>query len=349
VPVTVIIGGQFGSEGKGKVAHYFAKQKQATVALRVGGSNSGHTVIDETGAARIFRVLPTAAILNNVVCVLGAGSYIDVELLLEEAAVAGLKSDRLLIDPNAYVVNAEHKNLEREWKLGQQIGSTLSGTGAAVIDRIRRRSDDYLACKDKRLREFVSDEPIRSFLRRRLQRGENVIVEGTQGFGLSLLHSPHYPKVTSRDTTAAAFIAEAGLSPLDVDDIVMVLRAFPIRVAGDSGLLANEIDWNTVTLEGGWKTAVIERTSVTKQVRRVARFDPKIVLAAIEANLPTQIVLNHADYFDARSIELGRITGRIADSARNIESQIGAKINLLGLGPKLLTIFNDSSKELLSA
>jgi adenylosuccinate synthase len=343
VPVTVIIGGQFGSEGKGKVAHHFAKQKRATVAIRVGGSNSGHTVIDKSGAARVFRVLPTAAILENVICVLGAGSYIDIDLLLEEAALAGLRSDRLLIDPNAYVVSAEHKNLEREWKLGQRIGSTLSGTGAAVIDRIRRRSDNYLAVKDKRLSEFVSDEPVRSFLRRRLQRGENVIVEGTQGFGLSLLHSPFYPKVTSRDTTASGFIAEAGLSPLDVDDVVMVLRAFPIRVAGDSGPLANEIDWNTITNEGGWETPLVERTSVTKQVRRVARFDPTVVLAAIETNLPTQIVLNHVDYFDAQGSALGKITANIVESVQRIEREMNAKVDLVGLDPSSLVRFENAS------
>ena len=56
MPVTVIVGGQFGSEGKGKVAHYLAPQQHAAIAVRVGGSNSGHTAIDKSGAPRVFRV-----------------------------------------------------------------------------------------------------------------------------------------------------------------------------------------------------------------------------------------------------------------------------------------------------
>ena len=69
MPVTVIVGGQFGSEGKGKVAHFFAREMGACAAIRVGGPNSGHTVISEKGPI-IFKQLPTAAILPDVQCVL---------------------------------------------------------------------------------------------------------------------------------------------------------------------------------------------------------------------------------------------------------------------------------------
>ena len=72
MPVSVIVGGQFGSEGKGKVAHYLAREQHATIAVRVGGSNSGHTAIDKFGVPRVFRVLPTPALLDDVTCVLGA-------------------------------------------------------------------------------------------------------------------------------------------------------------------------------------------------------------------------------------------------------------------------------------
>jgi adenylosuccinate synthase len=81
MPVTVVVGGQFGSEGKGKVAHFLAQETGASVAVRVGGSNSGHTVIDQSDTPIIFQQLPTAAILPNVTCVIGAGSYINPEIL----------------------------------------------------------------------------------------------------------------------------------------------------------------------------------------------------------------------------------------------------------------------------
>jgi adenylosuccinate synthase len=332
--VTVIVGGQFGSEGKGKVADYFARERHATIAIRVGGSNSGHTVIDKTGTARVFRVIPTPSLIGHVVCVLGAGTYIDVEVLLSEIEVARLPPDRLLIDPNAYVISEEHKRIESGSGLGDRIGSTQSGTGAAVLDRVARRSSAHLAQHDPQLRKFV--RPVTPVLRAALDRGESIIIEGTQGFGLSLLHARDYPKATSRDTTAAAFVAEAGLSPFDVSEIVLVTRAFPIRVPGESGPLPNEIDWNTLGREGGWEPPPIEYTSVTGKVRRVARFHPAIVLEAINVNQPTKIVLNHVDYFDNTSRHTRTITQKIEEKVSHIETLLNRRFDLIGLGADTL-------------
>ena len=334
MPVTVVVGGQFGSEGKGKVAHYIAREHRSTVAIRVGGSNSGHTAIDRQGIPRVFRVLPTPALLDGVMCVLGAGAYIDVDVLLSEMKIAALPTERLAIDPNAYVITADHKRTEAQSGLRERIGSTQSGTGAAVADRISRHSSANLAQHDPRLQKFL--RPTRPFLRSTLNRGEHVIIEGTQGFGLSLLHSRYYPKATSRDTTAAAFVAEAGLSPLDVREIILVLRAFPIRVPGDSGYFPHEIDWETVAREGGWDTSLIERTSVTDQIRRVARFDPQIPLEAMEVNCPTKVVLNHADYFDLNSHRQSRATDKVMAAVSNIEESLGRKIDFIGLGHSTL-------------
>lgn len=336
MPVTVIVGGQFGSEGKGKVAHYLAREQRATIAVRVGGSNSGHTVIDNAGLPRVFRVLPTPALLDGTICVLGAGTYIDVDVLNAEIKIARLPPERLLIDPNAYVITDEHKHTENRWGLRERIGSTGSGTGAAAVDRIARLSAANLAQHDARLAPYMR-QPARSFLRSALNRNERVIVEGTQGFGLSVLHSPYYPKATSRDTSAAAFVSEAGLSPLDVDRVVLVIRAFPIRVPGESGDLPNEINWRTVTAEAGWPFPLTERTSVTDQTRRVGRFHAEIVHGAIEANSPTHIVLNHADYFDYNSHQLQRLTAKVIEQIMRIDCQLlNRKLALIGIGPDLL-------------
>jgi adenylosuccinate synthase len=96
--VTVVVGGQFGSEGKGKVAQYLASEQRAAAVVRVGGSNSGHTGFATDGERHVLRQLPTAALLPDVLCVLGPGSYIDADLLLAEIARTGLDSSRLLID-----------------------------------------------------------------------------------------------------------------------------------------------------------------------------------------------------------------------------------------------------------
>ena len=195
MPVSVIVGGQFGSEGKGKVAHEFARMRNASVAVRVGGSNSGHTVIDPDGIARIFRHLPTAAILPDVTCVIGAGAYLDVDVLLAELDIAGLSDDRLIIDPNAVVITERNKEAEKGSGLREKIGSTASGTGAAVVSRVSRDCSVRFAKDDPRLSgRFVGSAS--KFLRERLNANERIILEGTQGFGLSVLHSEHYPYVS---------------------------------------------------------------------------------------------------------------------------------------------------------
>jgi adenylosuccinate synthase len=299
MPVTVVVGGQFGGEGKGKVAHFLAQEMGAKAAVRVGGSNSGHTVINPSGNALILRQLPTPSILPDVMCILGAGSYIDIDILFAEIALTGLPANSLLIDPNAVVVTEDEINVEKNSPLRNLIGSTQSGTGAAVVRRISRDGTARLAKNDDRLKQFV--QPVVPYMRDILSKGERIVIEGTQGFGLSLLHSPYYPYATSRDTSAAAFVSEAGLSPLDVDDIILVIRTHPIRVGGNSGPLLNEIDWETVSQESNGEKNLLELTSVTKTMRRVARFDADIVIKAIEVNNPSRIVLNHLDYIDCSS------------------------------------------------
>jgi adenylosuccinate synthase len=336
MPVTVIVGGQYGSEGKGKVAHWLARERLASVVVRTGGPNAGHTVEDVPNHPVVLRQLPTASFLSDVMCVLGPGSYIDPDLLLDEVSRTGLSPDRLLIDPNATVITEDDKTSERNSSLRSSIGSTQSGTGAAVMKRIERRASTELAKNDVRLHPFIA--PVAPVLRSQLSCGRRVILEGTQGFGLSLLHSPTYPYVTSRDTTAAAFVSEVGLSPLDVDEVVMVLRAFPIRVSGNSGPLHNEVDWSVVTAQSGAPEEIIEYTSVTKAVRRVARFDPEVVRNSIEVNAPTHIVLNHLDYVDFTC----RIENRPSDSAlefvERVESLIGRGVDYLGFNASSLFV-----------
>lgn len=331
MPVTVVVGGQFGSEGKGKVAHYLAKEMQASYVVRCGGSNSGHTVIDDNGTARVFRHLPTAAILPNVKLALCAGSYIDVEVLLKEIEDTAITPDRLIIDSEAVIITQDCKDMESASGLVQAIGSTGSGTGAAVAARVQRA--DVTFAKDVlALHPYIAD--VTMTLRNSLDKKERIVIEGTQGFGLSPLHSRFFPKVTSRDTTAGAFVAEAGLSPLDVDDIALVIRAFPIRVAGDSGPLEHEISWDILTKEGNHPAPIHEYTTVTKKLRRVARFDPKTVKRAIAINKPTKIFLNHMDYV---LHDMHGNQEKLTTVLDGLEASIHRRIDFIGFSPKDLS------------
>jgi adenylosuccinate synthase len=337
MPVTVVVGGQFGSEGKGKVAHALALERRATVAIRVGGPNSGHTVIHR-GEAIVLRQLPTASIIPGVLCVIPAGGYVLVDILKEEMKRVQLDEQRLVVDPNAVLITRRDVTDEQAASLASRIGSTESGTGAAVVARAGRTGGVALAKDSPVLKPFV--KPVGPIVRARLDGQERVLIEGTQGFGLSLLHSPFYPFVTSRDTTAAGFVSEAGLSPLDVDDITLVLRAFPIRVAGNSGPLPNEIDWDELTRNSGNPFGVREFTSVTNKLRRVAYFDASVVRLAITHNRPSKIVLNHLDYVDSRCAIEGRLTPRASSFVREIEDQLGASVSHVGFGRDHLLAIN---------
>lgn len=343
MPATVIVGGQFGSEGKGKVAQFWADRSSARAAVRVGGSNSGHTTIGTPQAQRrVLRQLPTAAVLPNVICVLPPGSYIDPEILLREVGEVGLPPGRLVIDPKAMLITPDDIDAEQRGDLVARIGSTASGTGAAVARRIARPANAYLASGHPDLQPYLA--PSAEILRDLLDRGERIVLEGTQGFGLSLLHSPHYPKATSRDTTAAGVLSETGLSPRDVDEVVLVCRAFPIRVAGDSGPFgAPELDWGTIAAEGGHPKPISEFTSVTGRLRRVARFDPTVVREAIRVNRPDKIVLNHVDYLDSDCCAES-VTPRMSEFVSSVSAEIGQSIDLVGVGPDDLLRFDSARR-----
>jgi len=330
--VTVVIGGQYGSEGKGRVAQFLALRDHAAAVVRVGGPNSGHTGISRAGTRIVLRQLPTAALSENADCMMGPGSYVDPELLFREIELTGIEPSRVLVDANAMVVSTVDREAEQAAELTSRIGSTASGTGAAVIRRIQRGEETALARDIASLAPYVGDTTAK--LRALLDRGARVVVEGTQGFGLSLLHTPYYPYATSRDTSAAGAVSEAGLSPRDVDGIAMVIRAYPIRVAGNSGPLTDETTWEAVTLSSQSADRLEEFTSVTGRLRRIAEFDPEIVRRAIAVNSPTEIFLNHVDYVDAVCRTTGHFTPRARAFVTRTGRDIGWPIAYAGIGPE---------------
>jgi adenylosuccinate synthase len=328
MPISIVVGGQFGSEGKGKVAHWLAARRDARLAIRVGGPNSGHTVVAQDGQRRVLRQLPTPLLHRGIAGVIASGAYLDLPTLLEEIADVGATPDRLRIDGFAVIVEDEHKRLEAE-SLVRRIASTGSGTGEALSNRVRRVEELRFARDVPALAPFLADTVEET--RAALQRGDRIVIEGTQGFGLSLLHGRSYPYSTSRDTTAAGALSEAGLSPLDVDEVVLVLRAHPIRVGGNSGPLPNETTWEDLSRRLGPDVELVERTSVTGKVRRVADFDSSVVRRAIAANAPTSIVLNHLDYVPAGADNHER---RCYVDA--VERSIRHDVMYVGLGPAVI-------------
>jgi adenylosuccinate synthase len=329
MPVSVVVGGQFGSEGKGKTALEIARQTAAAVVVRVGGTNSGHTAVDEQGKTWALRQLPVSVLAPATIAVLPPGALIDPEILIRETEALKLDRHRLAVSPYATVITPEDKEAERRVGLITQIGSTGSGTGAALIRRIGRHTKNIVLAGDHpALKRYLVDTG--ALMREALNKNRWVIIEGSQGFGLSVLHGGYYPNATSRDTTAATFLGEAGLSPQDVSDITLVLRAHPIRVAGNSGKLMGETTWAKIAKDAGLPPNYKELTTATKKIRRVGRFDPRLVRRAIDANNPTRIVLNHFDYVH-RGVRDRIFDVRALKFLEDIENGIGRSIDWVGI------------------
>ena len=334
MPVSVVIGGQFGSEGKGKTALEIVRQSGTPViAIRVGGPNSGHTAYARSGEKYVLRQLPAACVDRNVDVVLPAGAYIDIDVLESEISELNYPRGRIHISAHARIVAREHQEWEREAKLVARIGSTGSGVGGAVLASVARGAWNIgvrtrMASDEARLRKYV-DGSLSERLRHHLLDGSRVVVEGTQGFGLSLSESGYWPQVTSRCTTAAGALAEAGLSPMDVDDVTMVIRSFPIRVAGDSGPLVNETSWKAITCARRLSRTIREFTSVTGLERRVGEFDAEVVKEALRFNAPSRIVLNHLDYVGEEK-DLGDRSSKLRQFIEDVEKAIQRRINWFG-------------------
>ena len=332
MPVTIVVGGQYGSEGKGKVVALRASQVRDPWLVRCGGPNSGHTVTI-AGKDIILRQVPCCSEPERGTFCISAGCVIDESILLHELDLLAIPKGRIIVDPRAVIVTDQDKELER-LELGG-IGSTCSGTGAAQIRRMSRRPDVRLAGDSDSLKERCRIETVAPVLHDVIDSGGHVIVEGTQGFALSLLHGAVYPYVTSRDTTAAGFAMEVGLSPRLIDEIIVVVRTFPIRVGGTSGPFSNEITWEDVARLSGAPQALPEFTSVTHRLRRVATFDVEAVKRACEYNRPTSLAIMGLDRLNFKDLN-ERIWDRLTDGAKTfvhaIEAATGVPVGIAGTG-----------------
>ncbi|HEX8127059.1 MAG TPA: adenylosuccinate synthetase [Allosphingosinicella sp.] len=329
MPATIVVGGQFGSEGKGKIAAWLAPNFRH--AVRTGGPNAGHTVV-EGGRSMVLRHLPCAVINRDAALYLGAGSILDPDILLREIAENQILPGRLRIDPTAVVITRSH--LDDEVELVNRIGSTGKGVGGAVASKVLRAPEAVLARDVPELSRYIGE--VADSLHRALREGENILLEGTQGAGLSLHHGS-YPFVTSRETTAGSLCGEAGIGPLDVERVVLVVRTYPIRVAGTSGPLPAEISWDDVTARSGYAMPIREYTTVTGRLRRVGEFDIHAVARAARLNSATEIALTFVDYLDCNvrdATEGQALTQPVTRFIDELEAATNTPVTIVSTGPE---------------
>jgi len=265
---------------------------------------------------------------------MAAGMVIELSVLLDEIGRCQVTPDRLVIDRNACVMSQVDSDNEAAGSLRDRIGSTLSGTGSATARKVLRDPTLMLARDISALRPYIGN--VAELLNEHLDNDMTVVVEGTQGFGLSLHHSDLYPFATSRDTTAAAFLSESGLSPLLVSDVYVVLRTYPIRVAGNSGPLPGEITWEEVANRAGYPHALAEYTTVTKRLRRVGEFDWDLAGQAVRINRPTGIALHGVDYLNYRDYgksEWSDLSKISREFIRELEVALNVSVAFIFTGP----------------
>lgn len=336
----VVVGGQYGSEGKGKVSAFITLQEDIGFCVRCGGPNSGHSFVDESGTQKVLRQLPTGYLNPRTRLLLPAGALIDPLVLKQELESFAIDPRRVGIDRNCFVIEERDRETEKNLALRERLSSTLCGVGGAVARRALR-VEGTLATEAAEMHDWLKPllTDVSAELNEALDTEKKVLVEGTQGFGLSLYHSEHYPKTTSRDTTAAGFLSEVGLSPRLVTEVVVVLRTFPIRVAGkQAGPLRDEITWEQLRVESGYPHDIDEWTSVTKKIRRVGRFDWELAARAVQINRPTRLAINGLDYlnFSDKTVHnCEQLSARSREFINHLEARLGVRVHYAGTGPSI--------------
>jgi adenylosuccinate synthase len=318
--VDVLVGGQYGSEGKGNIVGHIAPEY--ALLVRVGGPNAGHKVYAEPEPEAYFHLPSGTERASKAQLLLGAGAVIFPPKLLQEIAVHHVDAERLSIDPHAMII--EDADIELEKVLLDTISSTAQGVGAASARKIMGRGGKTnpsvrLAKEVPELKPFIREGQV--ILERAFVRGDRVLLEGTQGTSLSLHHGI-YPWVTSRETCVAGCLADAGIASTRVRRVIMVCRTYPIRVGGPSGHMTLEISYEELAKRSGIDIGELkktETTTTTKKQRRLAEFDWEQLHRSTMLNGPTDIALTFVDYLNKANREAFRFDQLTLETLRFIE------------------------------
>ena len=331
MPATVIVGAQWGDEGKGKIVDLLA-QSSDVVCRYQGGPNAGHTIVREGETFKLHHV-PSGILYGGKTCVVGAGCVVDPGLLVDELdglEARSVSTDGLRISGNAHLIMPWHVALDSasERRLGKlQIGTTKRGIGPAYADKaarlgirvqdildpkiLREKIETALVEKNKlleepleseevcvqmedhavRLRPYVDDTSL--LVDRALQRGERVLLEGAQGTLLDLDHGT-YPFVTSSNPTAGAAATGIGIGPTRIDGVIGVAKAYVTRVG--EGPFPTEIEGPE---EARVRELGEEYGTTTGRERRCGWLDLVALRFAARVNGLTELALTKLDVLSA--------------------------------------------------
>jgi len=327
---TVVVGGFFGDEGKGKIISYLAIKDNPKIIVRGGaGPNAGHTIRDGDKVYKV-RMLPSGFLNKNAKIMIGPGVVINPDILKKEIQDFNA-SGRSFIDKHCGIIEETHLSRDSKGELKEKIGSTGSGTGPANADRAMRVLK--LAKDIESLSSLITDVP--QEINSALSANENVLVEGTQGTFLSLWHGT-YPFVTSKDVTASGICADVGLGPTKVDEVIVVFKSYVTRVG--TGPLENEL-----SLEEAEKKGWSEFGTVTGRQRRAADFDFDLARRAIMLNGATQISITKLDVLFpdcAGKNSFDDLSKDAQSFIKNIEDKLNTPVTIIGTGPDTIDVID---------
>ncbi|HKW04814.1 MAG TPA: adenylosuccinate synthetase [Nitrososphaerales archaeon] len=319
---SIIVGGTFGDEGKGKIVSYIATNEKPSICVRGGvGPNAGHTVV-YGGKTLKFRMLPSAVVNDSTRLMIGAGVLVNPQVLLKELDETG-SGARILVDKNCSLIEQKHLDADRKGHLKDTIGTTGTGTGPANSDRVLRIA--RRAVDEPSLQKYLGDVAVA--VNGALDSGESVLVEGTQGTMLSLYHGS-YPYVTSKDVSASGICSDVGIGPKRVDEVILVFKSYLTRVG--AGPLSGELSPEE-TKKRGWE----EYGSVTGRLRRAAPFDFELAKRSVMLNSATQIALTKLDSVfpeASRSRDYSKLAGKAKEFVENVENTLKVPVTYIGTG-----------------
>jgi len=333
----IIIGGQWGSEGKGKLAGYlYHKYPEISIAISDFTPNTGHTYVDADGKSFVSKIIPIGMAFESVKTVMiGPHAVFSIDRFQEELQMfrnAGGKNTRILIHPMASILT--DKNIADEVRTLNAIASTMQGSAAATIAKIMRNPELCHFAKDNQyLQPMVCDTQSR--IQYYLKLGETALIETGQGFDLGLNHGHEWPYVTGRDCMLGRWLDSAGVHPRQLGSVIVALRTYPIRVGNTEGGYSGP--WHYDQREMTWEglssyigVDVKEYTTVTKRVRRLFTWSDEQVRRMCRFIKPDYAFLNFVNYL--RGDEIDQTTGHIGHLLKDM---FNCEMRLLGTGAGL--------------
>ncbi len=329
MPCTVIAGGFWGDEGKGKIISYLALKDKLDFCVRTGSVNAAHTIWHQ-GRRYALHMVPGGFVYDKCRLLVAAGTNVDVNQFLEEVEATNVKA-RVGMDSQASIIEEKHSAQDKASAHLKGLGTTGRGVGPAIEERVRRTAK--LAKDIPELKPYLTD--VSAEVNKALDKDKEVLLEGTQGLLLSLFHGT-YPYVTGRDTSASAICSEAGVGPTRVDNVFVVLKAFITRVG--TGPLPGELSKEEAQKRGWFETA-----AGTGRDRRSAPFNFELAKKATMINGATQIAVTKLDcvYPECRgSKSYSALPKEAKQFINEVEKQTEVPVALMGTGPEALDIID---------